>query len=168
MYPTTISMVAQTQDRSEHFTEIFGQAMTAHWGANLGQKYGGNKNQGWWGGLKYKHFPVSLSNKTFPWFDVEDFSKRGLLQKYPYFCLFPENGPIIEFGKVYKVYFYFLLRLTQMITPSFDYSNWRLKSKNTLLSTRLYSFPQYNNSNTSPFVHQISLPFGPRLKILDV
>ena len=29
-------------------------------------KYGGNKNQGWSGGLKYKHFPVSLSNKTFP------------------------------------------------------------------------------------------------------
>ena len=60
------SLVAQTPDRSVHSTEIFGRAIAAHWGANLGQKYGGNKNQDWAGGLKYKHFPVSLSNKTFP------------------------------------------------------------------------------------------------------
>ena len=75
------SLVAQTQDRSVHSTEIFGRAIAAHWGANLEQKYGGNKNQDWSGGLKYKHFPVSLlsrSNKIFPSFDGDDFSNRGL------------------------------------------------------------------------------------------
>ena len=50
-------------------------------------------------------------------------SMAFLIEGFPKIFLFPENGPILGFGKVYKVYFYFLLRLTQTINPSFDYSN---------------------------------------------
>ena len=42
-----------------------------------------------------------------------------LIEGFPKIFLFPENGPILGFGKVYKVYFYFLLRLTQTINPSY-------------------------------------------------
>ena len=54
---------------------------------------------------------------------LDSMAMTFLIEGFPKISLFPENGPILGFGKVYKVYFYFLLRLTQTITPSFDYSN---------------------------------------------